>query len=185
MSLTLALLLQVTVIQPPKKAEPFQCSSGKEAVELFKPTTQAPTPMGMIVGAGSDWGTKYLVVHTTNYLAVPGIKTRQGSTTVTYYQTFRDHVCTRELTKTNCSALDSALNTLKNRSYAVMNNRTELREGYAYHPPFAVLHVQDGDGNITKISSNWPGHPVMDDVYLVFKNIERCTADIEKPLHEL
>ena len=185
MSLTLALLLQATVTQAPKKVEPFQCSSGQEARQLLEPASKTPAPLGMVIGAGSDWGTKFLVVHTTNYLAVPGIKSREGTTTITYYETARDRACSRELTKSNCPNLEPALDVLKTRSYSVMHNRTSLREGYAYHPPFAFLHIQDGDGNITRISSGISGHPVASDVYQVFKNIERCTADLEKPLLEL
>lgn len=185
MSITLAILIQVTSLQVPKKVEPYQCVNGDEARQILKSTTERPAPMGMIIGTGSDWGSKFLVVHTTNFLAVPGIKSRQGSVTTTYYETARDRVCLRELTKNNCSNLDSALDMLRTRAYSVMHNRSALREGYAFHPPFAFLHVQDGDGNITKISSNWQGHPISSDVYQLFRSIDTCTADLEKPLHEL
>ena len=185
MSIILAILLQsASASVTPTSSEPI-CSDGEDAIaNLTKDVQKPPTPLGFIIGTGSDWGSEFLIVKSSHHLGVPGIPTRQGATTTTYYQTAQDRVCEIHLTSKNCSTLDQAVDTIQSRSYSVAHNRSDLRSGYAYHPPYAFVHIQDGDGNVTKISATWPGHPLMSDTYELFRSIKSCTTSIEGMLDE-
>lgn len=184
MSILLAILLQSTAAPAATPSNAPVCHSGHDATTEFTKTVQEPpAPLGLVIGTGSDWDSKFLVVKTSHYLGVPGIPTRPGSTTITYYQTAHDRVCEKELTSKNCPLLEQALATMQSHSYALFHNRSDLRGGYAYHPPYAFVHAQDGDGNVTKISAAWPGHPLMSDASEFFQSISSCTTEIEGTLH--
>jgi hypothetical protein len=169
----LALLLAAATSTTP------HCVAGDEAAPVLAATRGTPTPLGLIVGTGSDWGAKYLIVSTTHHLGVPGIPTREGATRITYYAAGRHLTCTKVLESSTCPGLDAAFRAYHDRSYAVMHNQSRLRTGAAYHPPFALLHAQDGDGNLTKIVSTQSEHPLMRDTAGTFADIASCTADVD------
>ena len=184
MSIVLAILLQSAVVPVTAPSNEPVCHDGRDATtKLTNAVQQVPSPLGLIIGTESDLGPVFLIVKSSHHLGVPGIPTRHGSTTTTYYQAASDRVCEMELTSKNCPTLEQAVATLQSRSYAILHNRTDLRGGYAYHPPYAFVHTQDGDGNVTKISAAWPGHPLMSDASAFFKSIKVCTTQIEEMLH--
>jgi hypothetical protein len=61
-----------------------------------------------------------------------------------------------------------------------MFNPSQLRDRSTFHPPFALLHAQDADGNVIKINASWPGHPLMRDAYETFESIGSCTKDVDE-----
>ena len=184
MSIVLAILLQSAVTPATAPANAPVCHDGHDATtKLTQAVQQVPAPLGLVIGAGSDWGSEFLIVKSSHHLGVPGIPTRHGSTTTTYYQAARDRVCEMELTNRNCPALGQAVTSLQSRSYAILHNRSDLRGGYAYHPPYAFVHAQDGDGNVTKITATWTGHPLMSDTSKFFQSIKACTTEIEGMMH--
>lgn len=155
------------------------CVAGDEAATVLAATRETPTPLGLIVGTGSDWGAKFLIVSTTHHLGVPGIPMREGTERITYYAAGRQLTCSKVLERSTCPGLDLALRAYRDRAYAVMHNRLGLRPGAAYHPPFALLHAQDGDGNLTRIASTQSEHPLMHDAARTFDDIASCTADVD------
>lgn len=172
MNLFALLLAATTPITP-------HCVAGDEAATALAATRETPTPLGLIVGTGSDWGAKFLIVGTTHHLGVPGIPTREGTERITYYAAGRQLTCSQVLERSTCPALDLELRAYRDRAYAVMHNRSKLRAGAAYHPPFALLHAQDGDGNVTRIVSTQSEHPLMHDTAQTFSAIASCTADVD------
>lgn len=78
------------------------CGAGDEASTLLAATREAPTPLGLIVGTGSDWGAKYLIVSTTHHLGVPGIPSREGAERITYYAAGRQLTCSKVLQRSTC-----------------------------------------------------------------------------------
>jgi len=155
------------------------CVASDEATTLLAATRETPTPLGLIVGTGSDWGAKFLIVSTTHHLGVPGIPTREGTERITYYAAGRRLTCSKALERSTCPALDLELRTYRDRAYPVMHKRSGLRAGAAYHPPFALLHTQDGDGNVTRIVSTQSEHPLMHDTAQTFSAIASCTTDVD------
>ena len=185
MSIILAILLQSATVQATGTPNGPSCHAGKDAnTKLTKALQRTPSPFGLAVGTGSDWGSELLIVKSSHSVGVPGIPTQRRSTTTTYYQAVNDRICEKELTSKNCPSLEDAVTTLQSRSYAILHNRSELRGGFAYHPPSAFVHATDGDGNVTRISALWSGHPLMADTSQFFRSIKACTAEIEAMLHE-
>ena len=182
MPLILSLLIQATAATGPASGPPPRCESGAAARELLEPAHGVPKPLGLVVGAGSDWGSRYLVVATTHHLAVPGIPSARGRETATVFVAVGDSACALELTEARCPALRPALHALASNTYPVLHRREGLREGHAFHPPFGFIHARDGDGNTVKVSGEWTGHPVMDDVHAFFHSIAHCTSDAERAL---
>jgi hypothetical protein len=174
MSLLAIVLAVATADQPPI------CVPTQEAREILKFTEERPTPRGMIIGSGSDWGAKFLVVRTTHRLAGFGVPPTEGTETVTYITTWRERTCSKKLEKRSCPTLEGALRTLRARSYGVMYNRDGLVPHGADHPPFALLHAQDGDGNTTKIVSTHSDHPLLNDVSYAFSDLKSCTKDADE-----
>ncbi|WP_313928661.1 MULTISPECIES: hypothetical protein [Pseudoxanthomonas] len=155
------------------------CVAGAEATRVAAVLREEPSPLGLIVGTGSDWGAKFLVVSTTHRLGVPGIATHEGTASVRYYAFGRERACTKEIELTTCGSADIALRAFRSRAYSVMHSASQLRLGAAYHPPFALLHTKDGDGNITKITATQSEHPLMQDAAQTFSSIESCTRDVD------
>ena len=155
------------------------CVSEAEAHRLLAPTREEPTPLGLILGAGSDWGAKYLVVSTTHHLGVPLIPGTERSQSVTYYAVSRERTCAKEIELAACPQLSLDIDAYRGRSYSVMYNRTRLREGAAFHPPFSLLHVKDGDGNVARIFAGQSQHPLHHDAAQTFSSIKSCTKDVD------
>jgi len=159
-------------------AEPRCVVSDSETMALLEATQQNPTPLGIILGASSDWITRYIVVRTTHALPSPGFAGREGSEKITYYVSGSNATCMQEIDPASCPALNLELRAYRERSYEAMHNRSHLRSDAPYHPLFAMLHAQDGNGNLTKIVANW-SHPLVRDVEQTFSRIKACTREAD------
>lgn len=172
----LALLLAAASTSAPAPT----CVTGAAAEQVLKPTREGARPLGLVIGLGGDWASRYLVLTTTHRLAFPGIDTARGSEAATYYATMRGTTCFQEITLDSCPSLRPEIEAYRARAYPVMFNRTALREGSVSHPTFAVLRAQDGDGNTTNTSVGWHGHPLINDAAHTFRAISACTQGVDQ-----
>lgn len=171
----MSLFAFLLAIAPAAPAPEVQCIDSQAALRAVVAVRERPTPLSLMIGSGSDWGAKYLILKTTHHLAVPGIPTMEGEATVTYYSSGRDRTCTQVLTETTCPHLRYELDLYRARSYVVMHNRSKLREGAAHHPPFAELVVEDGDGTIMRLITQSDG-PLLHDASQTFRALQSCTS---------
>ncbi len=172
---TLALLLATAVATSAPECLPTQ-----EAKKILQLTNEPPTPHGMIIGYGSDWSAKFLVKRTTHRLPVFGVPSKEGTETTTYVASSQQRTCWKKIEANTCSVLESTISTLKVRSYSVMYKRDGLTKSGADHPSFALLHAQDGDGNVTKLISTDSIHPLMGDISKAFSDLKQCTRDVDE-----
>ena len=155
-----------------------ECTDAQTAIQAVAKARDRSTPLGLVLGTGGDWGAKYLVVKTTHQLAIPGIPTQSGESSATYYAIGRERACSKPLEPATCPQLSLELAAYRSRSYVVMQNRDGLRKGAAYHPPFAILVGEDGDGTVMRIATQ-SEHPLMHDASDTFRQLERCTTDVD------
>lgn len=175
-------MLFVLLIAASAPGSTIECFNGAEAERAVAVLRQEPSPFGMVLGAGNDNQAKYLAVSTTHRLGVPGMPSQEGEERVKYYAFARDRVCSKEIELATCGDADIAIRTYRTRAYGVMHNRSQLRLGAAYHPPFALLHAKDGDGNTTRIAVTQSEHPLMHDAVATFSSIQSCTSDVDERL---
>ncbi len=178
MDATMSMLFLLLAASAPSST--VECFDGAEAERAVAVLREEPTPLGMVLGAGNDSEAKYLVVSTTHRLGVPGIPSQDGKERVSYYAMARDRVCSKEIELASCGDAAIAVRTYRARAYVVMHHRSQLRRGAAYHPPFALLHVKDGDGNTIRIAATQSEHPLMHDAAATFSSIQSCTRDVDE-----
>ena len=158
-----------------------ECLPTPDADKILKVVRESPTPRGMIIGLGSDWGSRLLVVKTTHRLpSYIGVSAKEGTEEVTYIASSQQNTCWKKIEASNCPSLKSEIETLSVRSYSVMYKREGLRQNGFDHPPYALLHSVDGDGNATKIISTHSVHPLMGDIAELFEGIKSCTKEVNE-----